>query len=318
MKGRSVNLAWMIYNVSSVIPPIRGNSNHLQSRASRSNRTVILSFTPGKCRDLMWYLNKPCRVEEEKVHCERNTGQELFITAVISGEQEWLDAIKNGWDLHSRNAHMIYGDAWTKAAEDGCAYFEGYHKCSCAKHKVMRTNSKQISFGLIYGISAIGLSRRLKLPKRECQLLVDSFFAKFTKIKLMMQRFANYATKNARIIEPSLGRSRHYDKWKLNIDKERAGVERASMNFPIQSSGSTLLKLSLVLLRRWIRNNGLDDYIRILMPYHDRLLLCINSINCGKLLKFCDTGKDYFISLHKICNDILSNNSQFIRQSAAL
>jgi DNA polymerase-1 len=166
---------------------------------------------------------------------------------------------------------MIYGTKWTDAAESDCEYFASYSKCNCSKHKEMRTNSKQISFGLIYGISAIGLSWRLKLPKAECQLLIDSFFEKFTKIKAMMNKFASYATKHARIIEPSLGRSRHYDKWKLTIDKERAGVERASMNFPIQGSGSSLLKLSLVLLRRWIQHNNLQEYVRILMPYHDEI-----------------------------------------------
>jgi DNA polymerase-1 len=209
-------------------------------------------------------------------------GQELFITAVLSQEPIWLDAIKNGYDLHSRNAHMIYGSRWSNAAGDDCAYFHtsldkehraviDYKKCQCPAHKEMRDNSKELSFGLIYGISAFSLAFKLKIDKEEAEMLVENFFKMLPNIKKMMDRFGRYALNNARILEPVFGRSRMFDKWKLAVPEERGGVERASYNMPIQSSGGALLKISLVLLRRQLKYLGYKKEIEILMPYHDEI-----------------------------------------------
>jgi hypothetical protein len=208
-------------------------------------------------------------------------GQELFITAVLSKEPIWLEAIAKGYDLHSRNAHMIYGKEWEDAAEPDCAYFKVdnmratkepmYKKCKCPKHQVMRDNSKALSFGLIYGISAFMLAFRLKIPQEEAEMLVENFFKMLPNIKKMMDRFGDFALAKGRITEPVFGRSRFYDKWKLAVQEEHGGIIRASYNMPIQSSGGALLKISLVLLRRWINHNNHQHNIQILMPYHDEI-----------------------------------------------
>lgn len=208
-------------------------------------------------------------------------GQELFITAVLSQEPVWLEAIAKGYDLHSRNADMIYGQEWRDAAEPDCAYFnismvEGikqydYYKCKCPKHQQMRDDSKALSFGLIYGISAFMLAFRLKIPKEKAEMLVENFFLRLPNIKKMMDKFGSFAASKGRIVEPVFGRSRFFDKWKLAVPEELGGVIRASYNMPIQSSGGALLKIALVLLRRWINHNNHNDNIQILMPYHDEI-----------------------------------------------
>ena len=206
-------------------------------------------------------------------------GQELFITAVLSKEPVWLEAIAKGYDLHSRNAHMIYGDRWISAREPGCKYFEyedgltnyQYKKCKCSGHMEMRDNSKALSFGLIYGISAFSLAFRLKIEKEEAEQLVSNFFTMLPNIKKMMDNFGSYALRNGRIVDFVTGRSRMFDKYKLAVPEERGGVERASYNYPIQCAGSALLKISLVLLRRKLIHKGYSKEIQILMPYHDEI-----------------------------------------------
>lgn len=95
-------------------------------------------------------------------------------------------------------------------------------------------------------------------------------------------------------------------------------IKRLYDNKLIQSSGSAVLKIALVLLRRWINHSNLQGKIQILMPYHDKNLLWKNSFNCGKLLKFISTGKDNFMPLHEYRNGYSSNNLISIRQSAAI
>ena len=232
-------------------------------------------------------------------------GQELFITAMLSQEPIWLDAIAKGYDLHSRNADMIYGNTWKNAAEPDCAYFAvyahpetgiepEYKKCKCPKHQVMRDNSKALSFGLIYGISAFKLAFRLKIEVEEAEMLVNNFFERLPNIKKMMDNFGRFAITKGRITEPVFGRSRFYDKWKLAIPEEHGGIIRASYNMPIQSSGGALLKIALVLLRRWINHSNNQQNIQILMPYHDEISIqskpAFTNVAKDKLAYFMQTA----------------------------
>ena len=205
-------------------------------------------------------------------------GQELFITAILSQEPSWLEAINNGYDLHSRNAELVYGKKWKDGAEPECQYYaldengaHKYHKCECKEHKRLRDHAKTMGFGMLYGISAISLAFRLDISREEAQMLIDTFFKKLPNVRKMMDRFGNFALQHGRIIDPVFGRSRYFEKWKLAVREEHAGIIRQAYNYPIQCSGSSLLKIALVLLRRWINHNSLQGKVQILMPYHDEV-----------------------------------------------
>lgn len=207
------------------------------------------------------------------------SSQELFIVAVLSGEKSWLEAIAKGYDLHSRNADMIFGSSWKNGAESDCKYYEldadgnpKYKKCNCPAHQEMREQVKALGFGLIYGISAFSLAFRLKISDSLAQALVDQFFRTFPAIEKMMANFGSFAIQNGFIIEPVFGRVRFYDKWKLAVEKERNSIRRTAYNFPIQAGGSATLKISAVLLRRKLMHLKLNDVIQQLMPYHDELV----------------------------------------------
>lgn len=207
-------------------------------------------------------------------------GQELIIVAIIAQEKAWLEYMRKGYDIHSKNAELIFGEKWFEALEESCCYYEidpstrefKYLKCNCAGHIEMRDNSKAVSFGSIYGISYIKLAFNLKISEEEAKFILKRFFEICPAIANMMVRFGNYAIEHGHIIEPVFGRVRFFDQWKLAVPAEHGAIERAAFNTPIQSSGSACLKISFVLMRRWLNHANLNEKIQLLLPYHDETI----------------------------------------------
>jgi DNA polymerase I-like protein with 3'-5' exonuclease and polymerase domains len=173
---------------------------------------------------------------------------------------------------------LIYGKEWEDAAEPGCEFYARddngnfkYQKCSCSKHIEMRDNSKQLSFGLLYGISKYSLAFDLKISVDEAAWLMERFFTMLPNIKKMMDNFGRFAIDNGFIVEPVLGRVRYFDRWKLSVPEEHGGIIRQAYNFPSQGAGGALLKISIALLRRKLNHLNLNDHMMIINPYHDEL-----------------------------------------------
>ena len=207
-------------------------------------------------------------------------GQELVIVAYLAGETSWLEYLRLGYDLHSKNSELIFGQEWIDATESGCMYYRPndpsdpnstpeYKKCSCKGHEELRDSSKAVSFGSIYGISYFKLAFNLKISEERAKFILTRFFEIAPAIRKMMDKFGMYALNEGFIIEPVLGRMRFFDKWRLAVPAEHGTIQRAAFNTPIQSSGSAILKIAFVLLRRWINNNNFQDHIQLLLPYHD-------------------------------------------------
>jgi len=220
------------------------------------------------------------------------SAEELVIIALMSGETTWLDALKQGYDIHSSNSVLIFKDKWTKAAEEDCDFVKSKQKCKCKLHKEYRDKEKTIAFGLSYGLTAFGAAPKLNCSKTEAQVLIDEFFKAFPHIKIRLEEFADYGVKHGLILEPVLGRPRFYDDWKMAIigklsykqmneyvkmsyseqkeaEQQKSSIMKESMNHPIQGAGASLLKISGVLLRRFILNNSYQEKIRLLLPIHD-------------------------------------------------
>jgi DNA polymerase I-like protein with 3'-5' exonuclease and polymerase domains len=206
-------------------------------------------------------------------------GQELIIVAIIAQEKSWLEYMRKGYDIHSKNSELIFGQEWFDALEESCCYYETddfgnfkYQKCNCKDHIEMRDSSKAVSFGSIYGISYIKLAFNLKISEDKAKFILKKFFEICPAIANMMVRFGNYAIHHGHIIEPVFGRVRFFDQWKLSVPAEHGAIERAAFNTPIQSSGSACLKIAFVLMRRWLNHAELNAVIQLLLPYHDETL----------------------------------------------
>jgi DNA polymerase I-like protein with 3'-5' exonuclease and polymerase domains len=210
-------------------------------------------------------------------------GQELVITTELSKEPSWTEYLAKGYDLHSKNAELIFGQEWVDGTEEGCAYYaqsdditdllgHAYKKCTCKVHEDLRDASKAVSFGSIYGISYFKLAFNLKIPEERAKFILKRFFEIVPGVADMMERFGLYAIHNGHIIEPVFGRIRFFDEWKLSVAEEHGAIERAAFNTPIQSSGSAVLKIAFVLMRRWLNHNNLNDHIQLILPYHDETI----------------------------------------------
>ena len=207
--------------------------------------------------------------------------QELCLIGTLSNDPIFLDALSTGKDLHSVSAETVLGDEWKNATEEGCAYYKvnengefARQKCKCHSHKKMRQNMKAISFGLIYGLSPKGLAADLQIPLEEAESLFQKYFIAFPNIGGLLDSLGNYGTDNGfiRTVAP-FRRKRYFPYWKgAQTPKNLLGqIDRASKNTPIQGSSSDIVKIALIMLRKWINSNNLRSKVQLFLQLHDEI-----------------------------------------------
>jgi len=211
--------------------------------------------------------------------------QELCILATLSKEPIWLDALQKGWDLHSINGQLLFKDIWDREAEEDCDFKLHKTKCHCKGHKPLRTKTKNLDFGLSYGLSSYGYAARNQVTEEYAKEIINEFFGLFKQVKNYLVKVSNFSVSAKLINENGTGRVRFFDAWKVAKKQnyhgeweyanpeEMRGVMRAGANFTIQAFGASLLKVACVLVRRWINNNNLREHIQIMLPYHDQIIL---------------------------------------------
>jgi len=223
------------------------------------------------------------------------TGQELGIIAHVSQDPVWLDAIINGFDLHSICAELVFGDKWKKAADTDCKYYrmevgpdgkmrKAKQKCKCHKHTVLRYQVKSINFGLAYGMSEFKLAGELQITVPEARALIETYFTVFPKIKATLDFLGDFGLQNGYIMTLApFHRKRYFPYWhenKMYVEPHRLGIrfnstlgeiERASKNMPIQGAGADMMKTAMVLIRNYIYEHDLQDLIKMVAQVHDQL-----------------------------------------------
>lgn len=221
--------------------------------------------------------------------------QELVIIASISNDPVWMDAIANGYDLHSVCAELLYGKKWKDAAQDDCAYYkmsvgpdgnlrQAKKKCDCKKHKPLRYDIKSINFGLAYGMTEYKLAGELEIDLRSARNLINEYFRTFPLIAGTLNMLGEYGVRNGMIktLWP-FNRRRYFPYWReyrgyieahltgvMNIPM-LGSIERASKNHPIQGTAADITKVAMVLIRNYIRDNQLRDCIKFQAQVHDQI-----------------------------------------------
>ena len=200
------------------------------------------------------------------------SSQELCIIAHASSDPVWLDALKQGQDLHSVCADLVYGQEWVDAAEDDCPYMKNKSKCECPGHKKLRTAVKGINFGLAYGMGPHKLSDTLDIPVEEAQELIDKYFKVFPSIKHFLDKNGNFGKKNGfiRTLAP-YNRVRKFPLWagKATEPRDMGAIDRMSRNTPIQGAAGDMTKEAMVRIRQLIFDKR--DEIQLVMAVHDQL-----------------------------------------------
>ena len=189
------------------------------------------------------------------------SGQELGIIASGSKDPVWMKARKEEADLHSICADMVFKDKWRQADAD--------------EKKRLRTMIKTINFGLAYGMSKFKLSDTLQIPVDEADALIKQYFTEFPKIGGFLNSLGNYGKfyGNIRTFRP-YRRIRWFEDWNKGLTLKKdfkvlGAIERASKNTPIQGTGADMIKLAMVKIRDYIKENNFPAYL--VTQVHDEI-----------------------------------------------
>jgi len=180
---------------------------------------------------------------------------ELRIMAHLSGDKNLTYAFNNNIDVHSSTASEVFNIPLEDVT---------------AEH---RRSAKAINFGLIYGMSAFGLTRQLGIPRHEAQAYLDTYFERYTGVKEYMDSTKELAKKNL-YVETILGRKLHVASINDSNGLRRQAAERAAINAPLQGSAADIIKKAMVDVDQWIGDD--NPNIKLIMQVHDELIFEAN------------------------------------------
>lgn len=175
---------------------------------------------------------------------------ELRIMAHLSGDEGLIQAFKEGKDIHAATAAEIFG---------------GDPEHIDREH---RRNAKAINFGLIYGMSAFGLARQLGISRQEAAGYIDTYFARYPKVRDYMDNARNAARQQG-YAETLLGRRLYIPDINSKNQQRRNAAERLAINAPMQGSAADIIKLAMLAIDRELGDN---PDCRLIMQVHDELV----------------------------------------------
>ncbi len=175
---------------------------------------------------------------------------ELRIMAAMSQDDEMIKAFNEEKDIHSITAAKIYQVPEKKVDAD------------------MRRKAKTANFGIIYGISAFGLSQRLNIPRTEAKELIDGYFENFPGIKKFMDKQIDLA-RNQGFVQTIKGRKRYLSDINSANAVVRGMAERNAINAPIQGSAADIIKIAMINIYRQFKKVGINS--KMVLQVHDEL-----------------------------------------------
>lgn len=177
---------------------------------------------------------------------------ELRIIAHVSKDPGLLKAFKEGQDIHRATASEVFGVPLDKVSSE------------------QRRHAKSINFGLLYGMSAFGLSQNLKISRESAQKYMDIYFERYPKVHNYMQETIAFAQKHG-YVESAYGRRIYIPEIHSKNGIRRKAAERAAINAPMQSSAADIIKIAMLCVDTWIQQSKLP--VRMIMQVHDELIL---------------------------------------------
>ncbi len=191
------------------------------------------------------------RDENYKIMAADYSQIELRIMAAFSEDEHMIQAFKEGRDIHATTAAKVFGVALDEVEPN------------------MRRRAKEVNFGIIYGISAYGLSQNLNIPRGEAQEIIESYFKEFPKVKQYMDETIETAKEN-QYVETILGRRRYLRNINSRNFTMRGFDERNAINAPIQGSAADIIKIAMINIHRWMLEENVQS--NMLMQVHDELV----------------------------------------------
>ena len=180
---------------------------------------------------------------------------ELRIMAHLSEDEGLVTAFRNNLDIHRATAAEVFGRTLEGVLDNE------------------RRSAKAINFGLIYGMSAFGLSRQLNIPMKEAQEYIDLYFERYPGVKEYMDRTRIEAAEHG-FVETIFGRRLYLPEINASNFQRRQAAERTAINAPMQGSAADIIKRAMIKVDAWLKESELDA--QITMQVHDELVLEIN------------------------------------------
>jgi DNA polymerase-1 len=177
---------------------------------------------------------------------------ELRILAHVSGEPKLRDAFERGEDIHTATAAEVLGIDPAKLT------------------KGERSIAKMINFGIVYGISAFGLSENLEIPREQAQAYIDAYLARFPHVQDFIARTIEEASRDG-YVTSLLGRRRPVPEIRASNRQTRSLGERLAVNFVMQGSNADIIKVAMLRIHERLREEGRSA--RLVLQVHDELLL---------------------------------------------
>ena len=177
---------------------------------------------------------------------------ELRIMAHLSQDKGLIHAFKNGLDIHKATAAEVFGGAVSDVSDDH------------------RRSAKAINFGLIYGMSAFGLSRQLNISRGAAQDYIDLYFSRYPGVKDYMERTRSLAADQG-YVETIFGRRLYLPEIRASNFQRRQAAERTAINAPMQGTAADIIKKAMINVYGWLASANLDT--RMTMQVHDELVL---------------------------------------------
>ncbi|XBD73084.1 DNA polymerase [Akkermansia massiliensis] len=175
---------------------------------------------------------------------------ELRIMAALSGDPAMCEAFREGRDIHTETAARVYGIPRDQV------------------DAVMRRAAKTVNFGIIYGISAFGLSQRLGCPRSEAATLIENYFIQFPVVKSFMEDLVHKA-EQAGYAETLLGRRRMIPEINSANKTIKSAAERTAINTPIQGTAADMIKIAMIHVDKLLEGTR----SRLILQIHDELLV---------------------------------------------
>lgn len=176
---------------------------------------------------------------------------ELRLIAEMSKDKEMMKSFKNNEDIHIATASKVFGIPLTEVT------------------KKQRSHAKTVNFGIIYGVSATGLSEQTKLSRKEAGDLIETYYKNYSQLKAFMDEKINFAREYG-YVETILGRRRYLQDINSRNIMVRSAAERNAVNAPIQGSAADIIKIAMITIKDRFDKENIKS--KMLLQVHDELV----------------------------------------------
>ena len=176
---------------------------------------------------------------------------ELRVIASMSGDENMINAFNNNQDIHASTAAKVFNVDLGRVTRE------------------QRSHAKIVNFGIIYGVSAFGLSNQTNLSRSESKIIIDNYYNSYPALKEFMSNQINFARENG-FVQTILGRKRFLNDINSRNGMIRSSAERNAINTPVQGSAADIIKLSMINISDELKNNSLKS--KLILQVHDELV----------------------------------------------